>query len=648
MPSSCLNTFSRGTESAPKARRFVHPGGCAAPSGRDRFMIGNPGRRSRTRWPRADICSLFRGNNCAQSVSHECLGSVREGTDDTESRRPGSKGNSQNEFVVQHILLFGKKNARRQLLPLGQNLPMTIRFNGMNMLLGSTQSLFLLRWLALMVVVSLAGTAFGADNVWSVQTLNDNKPWDKFVESAIPIRIEGRIGNSGSGQLRLQRCDAKFTIDAAKLRSVAPKSTVEITGRFKKDAGKLEFAIDDLKVVPSYADQYESRVAKFKRATVSDWMELGDWAAKLAHFYDDDDLQKRTIAAYTKAVDVEYDSLKATDAEGRFSLARKVDDLKLSPRRRMEFVHEGLRIQWQALQKAEPLDLSAWEKFAKGLADHLSGTIEPLTKVTRDLKENYDQDPIITYRKANDDQRIQLHRLFSVAVTRKRLMQSAAMDGSNGDKIADQIEQLIPEESALADEQRLKRLDYRVANINNATRVEAESVATALRERGKNDVAKKMLTQWIKSHEVRLKGDGVVGLLQLADEYLSLLNDEAVAVEYLSDAYRMDPTFEDVKARLTSLGYQWRKSRWMKGDAGRSDVSSVTAPQSPTGIERGMSANDLRKLLGQPGSLSRAITARGITEVWSFGPPGASRLVVRLEQIGLKADLKVTAATNTK
>lgn len=501
--------------------------------------------------------------------------------------------------------------------------------------------------MAVFIVAISPWTCPAADNVWSVQKLNDSKPWDRFIDSPIAIHVEGRIGNFGGGQLRLQRCDVKFTVDNAKLRSVQPKSTVQVTGRFKKDNGKLEFIVEDVKVIQGYVEQFESRVLKLKRGTASEWMELGDWAAKLGKFYDDAELTAKGNFAYGKAVDVEYEALKGTDAEGRFALAKKVEELKLSPRRRLELVHEGLRIEWQNLQKAETPDPAAWEKFATNLSTVLEGTTEPLTKISRDLKDAYEQDPVATYRKASDDVRKQLHRLFFVGITRKRLLEGASADGRDGESIAEQMEQLIPEETELAEEQRVAFLSYRIANVATATRPEVESLAAALRERGRNEAAKQALVQWIKSHELRLKGDGVVGLMRLADEYLTLLNQESVAVEYLADAHRIDPGFEDVKNKLASLGYQWQKSRWMKVDATQPQPTAMPA-QSPTGIVKDMTATDLRKLLGQPGSLSRAVTSRGITEIWSFGPVGGSRLVVRLEQKGRDTEPKVQDVANPK
>ncbi len=492
------------------------------------------------------------------------------------------------------------------------------------------------------IASGLGQATFAEDNVWTVRKLNDTKPWDRLADSPLSIRVEGRLGSSGSGQFRLLRCDAKFIVDSAKLKLIPPKSTVEIKGRFKKDGVKADFVVEDLKVVPNYIDQFESKASKLRRSTPDEWIELGDWATERANFYEDADLQKKANEGYSQAIEAEYRTLRLSDAEGRFTLAKKIDSYKLSKRRRNELIHEGLRINWQALQKAEPLEIAKWEKFAANLQEQLVGTKEPLKMVPPDLKETYEQDPVSTYTKASDESRIQLHRLFFVAVTRKCLLFNASSDGRGGNAIANQIDQRIPEEHALAETQSLLWLSYRVANITNSTRAEVENLAAAFRERQREDEGKQAVTRWIKAHELRLKGDGVIGRLQLADEYLSLLNDESAAVENLIEANTIDPGFEEAKSRLDALGYQWRKSRWVKADSTRREDENGVS-QLPTGIYVGLPASGLRTLLGQPRSLARMISARGITEVWSFGPAGSTPLIVRLEQKGRETEPKVTA-----
>lgn len=498
------------------------------------------------------------------------------------------------------------------------------------------------RWalLACFVVGGFAVPALAADNVWSVQKLNDNKPWDRFADSV--IRVEGRIGSSGGSLFRMLHCEANFKVDAAKLKFVPAKSVVEVKGRFKKDGTKVDFFVDELKVMSNYPEQYDVRASKLKRPMPEEWIELGEWAAEKSKFYEDEEMAKKAADAYSNAIEVEYRALKLTDAEGRFSLAKKFDEYKLPPRRKMDLIHEGLRIQWQAAQKVQPTDLAAWRIVAASVHEQLPGANEPLKTVAPELKESYEQDPVSTYRAADDKLRLRLNRLFFVGVTRKILMNDAGNEGAYGDSIADQIDKLIPEEHALAEKQRELRLAYRLAHVSTATRTEVENLATLFRERRQNESAQQALVQWVKSHEVRLKDGGIIGLMQLADEYHLLLKDEPTAVDYLSQAYKIDPTYEDVKAKLASMGYQYQNSRWIKSNGNHREQSAAVVA-SPTSIRMGMTATDLRLFLGQPPSLARIVTKRGITEIWSFGVPGSSGLVIRLEQKSLDPEPKVSA-----
>jgi tetratricopeptide (TPR) repeat protein len=501
--------------------------------------------------------------------------------------------------------------------------------------------------LAAWYISGVGATALSAENVWFVQKLNENKPWDRFTESPIPIRVEGRIGSFGGGQFRLLYCDARFVVDNSKLKFVQPRNVIEVKGKFRKDGSKVEFAVDELKVMSGYFEQFETSASKVKRPTPEDWIELGDWAAERARFYDDADLTKKADEAYMNAIEVEYNSLKPTDAEGRFALADKIEHYKLSNRRRLELIHEGLRIQWKAEQKVDPPKLAAWKNLVTAVEARLPGANEIIKKLSADLKQKYEQDPISVYRDTDEKQRPQLHRLFLVEITRKTILQDVAPDGRNGDTIADRIDKSIPEEHPLAEKYRGLQLDYGLEHVSTMTRAEIEKLALTFRARGQNENSKKALQQWIKSHEQRLKGDGVIGLVQLADEHLSLLGDEAIAIEYLKDAYRIDPQFEETKNRFASLGYSFQGSRWVKATA-RPTEAVAERSQSPTGVNVGMTATELRNLLGQPRSLARVLTGRGVTEIWSYGNSGGSPFVFRLEQKSREPEPKVTVIPASK
>jgi tetratricopeptide (TPR) repeat protein len=495
--------------------------------------------------------------------------------------------------------------------------------------------------LAAWLIVCLVPLSLIADesNAWTVQKINESKPWDALVGGP-KVRVEGRMSASSGNQFRLQNCEIAFSVEKQKLQAIPVKSYVEIRGQFKKDGSKIVFAVDEMKIVSRYSQQYALKASRLQHPTPKDWIELGDWVSERAKFYEDPELAKLASDAYSKSIDVEYRALKATNAEGRFELAKKVADFGLPDRRRMELVHEGCRIEWQNVQKADPPDIAVWQQFAFSLIEKLPGADVPLKKEDLVLKESYNREPDLTYRKAKDDMRPKLHRLFYIAVTLKFVLYGASDDGRDGDAIADQIEKLIPEESELAETHRLKRLEYGLKNITTANRIEAEKLATAFQERHQNETAKRALTEWIKAHESRLKGDGIVGLLQLADEYLTLLNNRQAAVECLLEANKIDPKFEDVKQKLFALGYQWHEGRWVKSGIGE---RQIVESQSATGISVGMTASSLRSVLGQPRSLARAMTARGITEIWSFGTAGSTPLVIRLEQQGGDREPKITA-----
>ncbi|WP_010587188.1 hypothetical protein [Schlesneria paludicola] len=506
------------------------------------------------------------------------------------------------------------------------------------------------RWLRIGVwscftAVLLSGldhVAGAAENLWTVQKLNDSKPWDRFVGSPIPIRVEGRMGPFGNGQFRLMRCDVKFTIDNTKLRTVTNKASVEVTGQFKSEGSKLEFAVTDLKVVPGYLEQFDSRVAKMRLPKSQDWVELGKWASERGQFYEDADMLKKAHEAYSSAIDADYRALKSSDAAGRFELAKKINEYQLPQRRRLELMHEGFRIEWRSAQKVEPPDPAVWKKLALQITSEFPGVEIPLESIPQELRDAYEQDADSTYRNATDEQRPILQRLLLISILKKSLLFGESRDGHDGDEIAAQVEKLIPEEKGLAEKHRMARLAYGLAHVGTATRPEVEKLSASYRERGQAQNADLALLGWIKSHEPRLKGDGVPGLMQLADEYLTLLHDERSAIEYLKDAYRIDPTFEDLKAKFTSLGYQLKDSRWIKPQADRQSRAEPVA-QSSAGISQGMTAAHLRRLLGEPRTVSRAMTARGTTEVWSFGPLGSTPLVVRLEQRSRDTEPKVTA-----
>lgn len=489
--------------------------------------------------------------------------------------------------------------------------------------------------------------AFASDGVWSTEGLNSRRSdWDQLLGAT--IRVEGRVSLSGGGQLRLAKCDLLFRANEALLRSVQGKKSIEIAGRLKKENGKYLFDIDRLQILPSDIEQYESKTARLRNPKANEWYELGDWAAERSRFYDDAELARKARSAYDHGITAEWRALDSDDAEGRLRLADKVTQYMLPDSRKMELTHEGDRILVATTLKAKSQDKDVWDKLFGKLAEDLPDSTKPLPVFPEELRVRYEREPLSVYRDAPDEVRRQLHRILYVSTVLKVILEEAAKDGSNGDAIADRLERQIPEAKQLADQYRQRKLLWRLDQAATATRPEIEQLAADFRARQQPDLAQQALIQWLQTQEPRLRKDGQVGLMQLADDYLTLVKDERKAVTLLAEANKLDPKFSEVIEKLKALGYSNVGGTWIK----TGNVATPAIPVEatiPETIAVGIDGAAARRAMGgRPGSLARVLTKKGADEIWSYGQPGTSRVIIRLEAERLVPDLRVTEIRNER
>ncbi len=508
------------------------------------------------------------------------------------------------------------------------------------------------RRVVLLVLVAAISTslcsaqALAADNAWSVEFLNSRKAeWDQLAGPT--VRIEGRVGLQGKGQLRLAKCDLNFRATEAQLRSISGKKTIEVTGRFKREEGKVWFEVTQLQAIPSDLEQFESRSSKLRNPRPAEYYELGDWAVERSRFYDDVELAKRGAAAYSQGLKADWRTLPADNGEARLTLAVKAKEYKFPEDQRLELLHEGYRQLWQAALKVEPPAPESWSQLAARLAQDLPGCTQPLPEYPAGLKQRYDREPLTVYREATAETRAQLHRMLYAAIVLKPILSEAAADGRDGNVIAIKIETIIPEEKELAEKYRVLRLTWRLARVTAATRQEAEQLATDYRTRQQPAVATQALQTWLKSRESRMREDGSHSLLQHAEEYLELLQDADKAASLLKEAHKLDPSFEDVTRRLSSLGYKLDRGAWSKDKAASLSPIIANSGANPIGsVTVGMTASALKTHMGgQPESLSRAITKSSVIEIWNYGAPGNPRLTFHLERTG-RGEAKVIEFIN--
>lgn len=497
-------------------------------------------------------------------------------------------------------------------------------------------------WLGGFVALVLwAGQAFAADGVMSIERFMELKPeWDKFVGE--PLRLEGRYSSFGRDILRFVKCPLTFRLPNDRVRPTGESRVVEVSGHLRKREGGLYFAVEQLKDRPNDLDAVQVRQKQMRFAKPDDWYALGEWARGRAGFYEDEELAAEATAAYDRGLQLELHDLKERTPAALFALARKADELQVSQALRWELLHEAYQRQWQQLQSQSSPSVDALQNLLVGLSRDLPEGDQPLDTPQPKLRVRYLHEPLATYHDADAETRRKLHRIFYGDVELSRIRQDAAPDGSNGDEIARRIDKRLPELSAVAESYRAKHLQYRIAHVATRTQDEAQKLAAELRQHNQPSEAQDVLRKWIESRAKVLRGDGGPGYLQLAEYYQSLLKDDRAAAATLIAGYEQFPQFEDIPNRLKRLGYQLHNGRWLNPE------QTKTLPDDPVQqalrrgeIIPGMTAAQVRSALGTPTAIATVLSAAPVTEIWTYGERGTSRLTVRFQRQPRDKDAKV-------
>lgn len=467
-----------------------------------------------------------------------------------------------------------------------------------------------------------------AENVWSTQQLMQAKPeWPRLLNSL--LRVEGRLASHGKRQLRLMKCDLLFRLTEDQEKLLGSARHLELTGRLmrEQETGRIFFEVTSLKTLPHDRHRLLDRESQLKNAKAADWYELARWADERGRFYEDAELLTLAQTYYTRGVQQEWRELRGDDLAGRLRLATQAREWRLAPEFHNELLHEALHMWWnRALVAQDPL--AEWTALLERIEADWPTALHPLDEWPTELAAAYWQDPLAVYRRAEASRRLVLQRIFATEVLLKKILATAERDRLSDLEIVQSIETLMPERRALADQYRDKSFQTFLQNAGAFSKTELLEYVQQLRQQHKSDKATQLIRQWLRARAQRLSpSGGAPERLALADDYWSLLQDEATAVALLESARQLEPESEDVERRFRELGYRWTGSRWVK-----SAEPEQPAPQPPTQLAVGLTASEVREIQGNPTRVAKVLSASGVDEYWTYGEETGSRLVVQLQR----------------
>lgn len=473
--------------------------------------------------------------------------------------------------------------------------------------------------------------------VHSIAWLVENKKeWGGWSAIERSLTVEGRLAFRAGSKLRMRGCVLEFVPEKGDELPAIPAGTknLEIEGHFatREADGDVVFVVESMGNRTDDMSTFRNRRAALQVTSPDEWYELAEWALERGEFYDDEDLLAEAFKARGSGLAAERRGLAADDAEGLLALADKAERLEFSDRLVAQYRHEAWRLRWrQRHTPAEPATADQLAEFAIQLAEALPGTDAkprlPEEKKSAETIRSYIRNPTTTYERAANDVRPRLHRAFFAEVELTRLLATLDPKLENEEAVAKSIDDDIPEHAAVAVELRGRSLDRKIAGVASMTRTEMTALADRLKKAGEEDRARELLRDWLAAKEETLRRDGADGLIQAANYYEALDNDERKVAQLLIEAHGLDDESPEIATRLEKLGYSLRNGEWVAND-GR-PIRDPAAPVAQAGgVRIDMSPEQVVAVLGEPRSKSRIATAGQISEVWVYGARNASGFAI--------------------
>ncbi len=513
----------------------------------------------------------------------------------------------------------------------------------------------------LLLAFSASPLFAAGNNAQSVQDFLELKEkWPDLIGSS--FRLEGRATITTKDYVKLKGCELTFRSSRPLPKLQGNSKVVEVSGRLaKENGGKLFIEIDSITELPTDLQTVKLRESGLPRGSAKEWYDLATWTAARGKFYDDDELLKRAAEINLKGLKIERQALTEITPAALRKLAGRADDLKLDDSLRLDLLHESFWLEWESLQKTappvDPNDERDWKKdpyfmFLERLDSELPGATTTSDNVLPLLTAEYRKNPVLGYRSANEASRRVLHRLFHRDVATAAITRITRPDGSNGTLIAEQIDELISEQHTLAEQHRDNELAFLVKNVAAASRTQLNDLVQRCHDRKQEALAKEAINRWLARRELSLRKDGVSGLIQLADDRLALLQDQAGAGSLLLEAVEQTPTNTDVIERLEKLGYRKVDEQWTHPILKPQPPGAVATPKIETERDRnirlgvpeiGMTPAELLRCLGAPSSVTRIASSGHITETWTYREGTIIRHTATIDRPHAPAIAKVVA-----
>lgn len=472
--------------------------------------------------------------------------------------------------------------------------------------------------------------------------VSQRNQWNKLL--GVTQTLEGRVSTFNSLSLRFRNCPIPFYFAGNIPRLDASFKNVEVTGQLARENGRIQFKVTSLKKLPTDEEHFVREQSKIDLSNPRDWYALADWGRQRAEFYGDKELAAKALNAYRRGVEAEYSQLRVKQPETLMKLAEKAEGFKLDPQLAQTFRHEALVIEWQQLKKQKapdtnPVRAQLLKLFPKEIA--------PLKEDHPREREKYLADQVAVFQKANPEQRQRLLRWFYSQLVLDQLLKGLGEGGSNGFKIASEIQRQLPERTDLVKQYQSMQLNFDFDRIAELPRQYVLDLAKEFQQRGEQERASQTLVNWVEARRKKLEPGDADGRVSVARDLIELTGDRKGAVKLLLEAWDLNPKSTEAATLLGRLGYMLQQDKWLDPEEVKEyrDDPIRKAIRNGT-VVAGMNRDQVKKALGAPTQIGRSFSGGTINELWIYGETANQGLIIQLSRKQRADEFKVLRIKN--
>jgi len=470
-----------------------------------------------------------------------------------------------------------------------------------------------------------------------------NKVFKKFAGR--DVRVIGRKSLASTREIGLLHCDVRFKSKRLMEKLSRDVANVQIDGRVVREGKRFVVYISAVKSLPSDAEDFQLRKRNLNEKSLEGWYELGEWATGQGTFYQDDKLSTLGREAHAQGIAIERAAARGNDAVRLKKLAAKAEKYGLSTALQENLLFEAFVLMRDRAKSVADLEVAISEA-----ATELPGSEIPLPQPQPKLRKRYQANPRTAYDGASATQRTLLHRILMSDLILARLQDQLDKNFENGFQIADLIDREIPEFRDLAQEYRAQSLKARTEQVATLSRADILDLQKHYDDAQQPDKGREVVEAWLEHRRNRLDEQDTEGLLNLSEEYVTMLNRPERATDLLLTAAERNPGNKRIEAKLGRLGYQLQNGRWRAPRGGdEKDDSDIARAMRKGRPLVNMTATQLRKTMAsEPTKILRIASQGQVDEFWLYGESTSSQLAVRLSRREGSPEAKVIAIGQVK